>query len=71
LAVIILCAYSIILEYVERRWGWADYIGHAHAAAGQHRFRKAVPMVVFALHVVCGVIWYTTYMTAQGNWSWY
>jgi hypothetical protein len=55
LAVIVFCAYKILLERVETRWGWADYIGHTRAAADWwHGRGLSTPHFLFeALTILC------------------
>jgi len=55
LAVIVFCAYKILLERVETRWGWADYIGHTRAAADWRQGRGlGTPHFLFeALTILC------------------
>jgi hypothetical protein len=55
LAIIVLCAYRIVLEYVDRRWGWADYIGHYGAAADWWQGQSlSTPHFLFeALIIMC------------------
>jgi hypothetical protein len=55
LAIIVLCAYSIVLEHVDRRWGWADYIGHYRAAADwwQGKGPRTPHFLFEALTILC------------------
>jgi hypothetical protein len=55
LAVIVFGTYRIVLEHVETRWGWADYIGHVRAASDWWQGRGlSTPHFLFeALTILC------------------
>jgi hypothetical protein len=61
LAVIILCVYGIVLEWVERQWGgWADYIGHGRAAREWWEGHLRTPHFLFeALTIACRALFGT------------